>query len=39
MKTTTYIPDELVDGIRESAWKERKSVRQYLGDLHNAQKA
>jgi len=29
MRTTIYIPDELVGEIREAAWKERRSVSIY----------
>jgi len=36
MRTTIYVPDELVDGLKESAWVSRKSVSEYLLDLHKA---
>jgi hypothetical protein len=34
MQRMIWIPDDLVEGIKESANKEGKSVSQYLVDLH-----
>lgn len=34
MRTTIYIPDNLIDEIREEAWKQRLSVSKYLIHLH-----
>lgn len=34
MKVTIWIPDDLVDEIKESAYQSRKSVSGYLVDLH-----
>jgi len=34
MKKTIWVPDELVEGIKEAAWRERKSVSSYLVGLH-----
>lgn len=34
MRTTIYIPDKLVDGVKEAAWRNRKSVSKYFLDLH-----
>lgn len=34
MRTTIYIPDDLVDEIKEAAWREKISVSGYLIGLH-----
>jgi len=34
MRTTIYMPDELVGSVKEIAWRSRKSVSEYLMDLH-----
>lgn len=34
MQKMIWIPNDLVEGIKEAAYNERKSVSQYLVDLH-----
>ena len=34
MKVTIWIPDKLVDEIKESAWEARTSLSNYLVQLH-----
>jgi hypothetical protein len=36
MRINIWIPDDLIEGVKESAYKKRKSVSQYLVDLHRA---
>ena len=37
MKVTIWVPDDLVQGIKDAAWGSRKSVSGYLVDLHKSE--
>ena len=39
MKVTIWIPDKLVEDIKESAWEARTSLSNYLVKLHRSSKA